>query len=675
MRSLVSRIRSGARRIRRNVHLAELRNRRLLMEQFEDRRLLATAFDDSYSTPANEPLNVGADGAWNNDWYYWSWEGTETGCTDLQYHEEEYWEDDVFHNQGDHCHAWGDVPVTLYASGGIVIESGPENGILTPTDRGARAFIYEPDHNFVGVDSFTYWISDYEGSSTATVTIEVTSQGGEPPDAVDDAYTAQEDTELTISVVAGLLLNDTGYSLSAALFSGPYYGTVSVNTDGSFSYTPSGDFNGQDSFSYTLTNGYLSDTATAIITVNPVNDAPVLSGSNNFSTISADQTSNAGNWVSTLISGYVSDVDSGAVDGIAVYGLNSGTGTWQYSTNNGSSWTNVGTVSASSALLLSSSDKLRIVPDGQNGTSASVTFRAWDRTSGTSGSTANVSASGGTTAYSSAAGTANITVHPVNLAPTLNAISDPLAINEDAGAQTVSLSGITAGGAESQVLTVTATSNNTSLIPNPTVTYTSPNSTGSLSYTPVVNQSGSATITVTVRDTGSGGIAGTADDATIVRTVIMPVNPVNDSPTLNAISNPISINMNSGLQTISFSGVSAGGGESQSLTVTATSSNTGLIPNPTVTYTSASTTGSLSYTPVANQSGTSTVTVTVRDAGLDGTAGNADDATVVRTFSVTVNATPTLDTISPPAAISEDAGAQSISLGGITAGGGESQAL
>src|SRR5207249_2085751 len=123
------------------------------------------------------------------------------------------------------------------------------------------------------------------------------------------------------------------------------------------------------------------------------------------------------------------------------------------------------------------------------------------------------------------------------------------------------------------------------------------------------------------------GIAGNADDGSVVRTFIVTVNPVNEAPTLDAISNPAGIIEGAGAQTVSLSGITAGGGESQALTVTATSSNTSLIPNPTVTYTSANTTGSLTYMPVGNQSGTATITVIVRDAGPDGIAGNADDAT------------------------------------------------
>src|SRR5204863_182132 len=86
------------------------------------------------------------------------------------------------------------------------------------------------------------------------------------------------------------------------------------------------------------TTAYSPATATSQIAVTSVNDAPVLSGANNFTTISEDQTNNSGDAVATLLSGKVTDVDSGAVNGLAVTGLNSSTGAWQYSTDNGSTW-------------------------------------------------------------------------------------------------------------------------------------------------------------------------------------------------------------------------------------------------------------------------------------------------------------------------------------------------
>ncbi|HEU4719645.1 MAG TPA: FG-GAP-like repeat-containing protein [Bacteroidia bacterium] len=107
----------------------------------------------------------------------------------------------------------------------------------------------------------------------------------------------------------------------------------------------------------------------------------------------------------------------------------------------------------------------------------------------------------------------------LNTPPTLSAISNPPAICQNSGQQTVNFSGVGTGAAnETQTLTVTATSNNTSVIPNPTVTYTSPNATGSLSYTPVPSATGSATITVTVND-------GASNNATTTQTFVVTVSP------------------------------------------------------------------------------------------------------------------------------------------------------
>ena len=203
-----------------------------------------------------------------------------------------------------------------------------------------------------------------------------------------------------------------------------------------------------------------------------------------------------------------------------------------------------------------------------------------------------------------------------NTPPTLDAITD-MSIAEDAAAQTVNLTGITAGADEVQALKVTATSGNTGLILDPTVSYTSANPTGTLAFTPLADQTGTATITVTVEDAGlDNDLTTTADNATFSRTFDVVVNPVNDDPTLDAISD-LTIDEDAAQQTINLAGITAGPDESQSLRVTASSDNTDVIPDPTVTYTSGESTGSLSFTPVANQSGTATITVTVEDAGLD----------------------------------------------------------
>jgi hypothetical protein len=109
---------------------------------------------------------------------------------------------------------------------------------------------------------------------------------------------------------------------------------------------------------------------------------------------------------------------------------------------------------------------------------------------------------------------------------------------ENAGLQTIGLSGIGAGAANEsgQTLTITATSDNPALIANPTVTYSSPAVTGTLSFTPIANASGTATITVWVSD--DGGSANGGMDV-VGRTLVVLVEPVNDAQDFTAGPNQV----------------------------------------------------------------------------------------------------------------------------------------
>src|SRR5207244_3177414 len=98
------------------------------------------------------------------------------------------------------------------------------------------------------------------------------------PVATADAYGTAEDTTLTITA-PGVLANDTdvdGASLRAVLVSGPSHGTLSLNANGAFSYTPAANYNGSDSFTYKANDGS-TDSAPAVVTltITAVNDAPV----------------------------------------------------------------------------------------------------------------------------------------------------------------------------------------------------------------------------------------------------------------------------------------------------------------------------------------------------------------------------------------------------------------
>ena len=237
-------------------------------------------------------------------------------------------------------------------------------------------------------------------------------------------------------------------------------------------------------------------------------------------------------------------------------------------------------------------------------------------------------------ALTSVVATSTVTIFTRNNTPTITAIANQT-ILEDSGVLSVPLAGITNGGDGPQVITVTALSSNTTLVLNPTVLYASASTTGTLLLAANPNQFGVATVTVTVRDDG-GTAFGSVDVTT--RTFTVTVTPVNDRPTLSAISD-VTITENSAAQLVALAGIAVGPANEvgQALTVTAISSRPDIIPDPTVTYTSAQSTGVLSFTPVANMSGTATILVSVRD---DGGTANGGQNTWSRSFTVTVTPVP-----------------------------------
>src|SRR5262249_44797878 len=157
-----------------------------------------------------------------------------------------------------------------------VLVSGPSHGSLTLNANGS--FTYAPAANYNGSDSFTYKANDgQDDSNVATVAINI-APVNDPPVAVNDTFTTNEDTTLTVAA-AGVLANDVdvdGDALSAILVSGPAHGSLTLNSNGSFSYMPAANYNGSDSFTYKANDGTGgSHNANVAITINPVNDAPV----------------------------------------------------------------------------------------------------------------------------------------------------------------------------------------------------------------------------------------------------------------------------------------------------------------------------------------------------------------------------------------------------------------
>ncbi|MDH5470240.1 MAG: Ig-like domain-containing protein, partial [Gammaproteobacteria bacterium] len=199
-------------------------------------------------------------------------------------------------------------------------------------------------------------------------------------------------------------------------------GTATINAaTGAWTFTPTDpNWFGSDSFTVTVTDD-LGGTTTQVVSVTlaSVNDAPVLTGANNLTSIDEDPVSNTGTLVSTLIAGQVTDADAGALTGIAVVGVDDTNGTWEYTTDGGSNWYAFGAVDSTSARLLAAdaNTSVRFVPDaGWNGTVTNgLTFHAWDQTSGTAGGTADLTSADtvldqfNSVSYSSQDGTANWT--------------------------------------------------------------------------------------------------------------------------------------------------------------------------------------------------------------------------------------------------------------------------
>lgn len=153
-----------------------------------------------------------------------------------------------------------------------VLANGPANGTVTLNADGS--FNYQPNPNFFGSDQFTYRASDGTlQSPVTTVTISVTGVA-DPPSATDDTYLAFENQTFTVGPAEGVLANDNepdGDIVTAILVSNVQQGTLSLNPNGSFSYTPPQDFNGAVTFTYRANDGTSnSNLATVTIQVTPV---------------------------------------------------------------------------------------------------------------------------------------------------------------------------------------------------------------------------------------------------------------------------------------------------------------------------------------------------------------------------------------------------------------------
>ncbi|MFP7753692.1 Ig-like domain-containing protein [Thermodesulfobacteriota bacterium B35] len=154
----------------------------------------------------------------------------------------------------------------------FTLATGPAGGSVTISPAGA--FTYTPAANANGDDTFSFAVSDGSASATATVSVTI-NPVNDPPTAHGTAITLDEDTTFSGQLTA---TDPDGDPLTFTLATSPAGGSVTISPAGAFTYTPAADANGDDSFSFAVSDGTASATATVSVTINPVNDPPTAHG-------------------------------------------------------------------------------------------------------------------------------------------------------------------------------------------------------------------------------------------------------------------------------------------------------------------------------------------------------------------------------------------------------------
>jgi gliding motility-associated-like protein len=467
------------------------------------------------------------------------------------------------------------------AVAGIQNSSTTSEGTFTVNATGVVTFT--PTANFNGTASVAYTVDDNVGatSNAATITITVTPVN-DLPVANNDATTTNEATAVTINVVAND--TDTDGTIDAATVdlntttggiqstNTTAAGAWSVSASGVVTLTPVGTFSGTATLSYRVNDnsGATSNAATISVTVNAVNDPPV----------AVNDAASANEDAPATVNVVSNDTDEDGTINAGTVDLNPATAGVQTTRS-----TTEGTFSVSA--------------------SGVVTFTPVANFNGPVTTTYTVNDNGGLTSNEA---TITITINPVNDPPV--AVNDAASTTEDVGVTfSVSANDSDVDG----TINAASVDLNTSLsgIQNTNTVAAGSflvNSTGDVTFTPVANFSGTATVNYRVND--NNGLLSN------IATITVTINAVNDPPVFTLIPNQ-RILQNSGQKTITITGISPGPSESEQLLLSVSSGNTALIPQPAISYNGTATTATLTYTPVAGQSGVADITVKIVDTGLN----------------------------------------------------------
>ncbi|MBH0060067.1 tandem-95 repeat protein [Pseudoalteromonas sp. NZS71] len=356
-----------------------------------------------------------------------------------------------------------------------------QNGELTLKVDGS--FTYQPDLGFIGVDSFTYSISNEQGL-TATAQVTLSESGVNTfPEANDDQYTLDEDSSASLLDVLANDTDEDGDTISISNVEN-VVGEATI-VAGKIEFTPPANFSGEIVLTYTITDGYsagnegINDrTASVTITVTPVNDAPIA----NADSVTMNEDAPA-----VLVNVLTNDSD---IDG------------------------DILAITAATADIGSASivdNKIQYTPVANTNGTAIISYTISDGSGGTA--TTNLT----------------ITILPINDTPIANA--DSTTMDEDAAPILINVlaNDSDVDGDSLMISAVSADTGSVSVISN------------QIQYTPETNSNGLATVTYTVSDSSGGS------STTTLTITITPVNdaPVAnaDLATMAEDAAPILINV------------------------------------------------------------------------------------------------------------------------------------
>ncbi len=533
-----------------------------------------------------------------------------------------------------------------------VLKSQPANGSVVLNADGS--FVYTPDANWNGSDSFSYAASDGTlESAPVTVSLAV-SAVNDAPIARADEQSGREDAALLIKS-SDLLANDfdaDGDALAIASVSAPAHGTL-VAQNGGFLYTPDANWSGDDEFSYTLANG---PTAQVSLHIAPVNDVPVADAQS----VSLDEDTSKAIVVSaTDVDGdalsftVATQPTNGTLSGTApnlTYSPRanwSGTDSFTFSASDSSGAKSSATVSlvispindapVASPISLSTNantaksfsatgsasdvdgDALTFVvktapANGTLSSQGSGNFVYTPRTGFVGSDAFSISATDASGASATIAVSISVVSTQPNRAPSTQGSN--FVLLED-GALTFNLVAFDQDG---DALTY-------SVVQQPQQGNVTANGGASFRFTPPANYFGSQTFTFQVRD-ARGATSNTS-------TVQLQTSAVNDAPTydLAATSLTVAKNSNAFGQNGFARNLNVGGlpfEQGQVLTFSLQTSNTSLFDQQP----GISSNGTLTFRPRSGRTGTATVTINARDNG--GTSNGGKDSAPVKTFTITI---------------------------------------